>query len=378
MSREPPRATHLKHPPGSGVRPHVGAGSRWARCRASARAVLVAAITFGGTTGCGDRTATRDAKSEPTVASTEPKPAEATTDETRAERYAAIRAEYDADPGKFAAQSGTPELARMTAELRAITNEANDVHLKANAALLLGALHQERGQWADAAAAYRRATVLVPDDAGPWMALARAEAKESGRLTEAITAQERALELDPDNLENFLALGELLVRADRKDDATAIYAKYEVRRKGLIDGLTLTKDGNYIVSIDERIACAEALAAASDLGTAVALMYALEKDPEPRVRVAVVNVMGLQRLVGYKDFLAKTLAKEKDEGVKAAIVAAIAEIERDPVELPRGPAPVGADGGAPAPSEPAKTTPGTEATPASTDSAPGGTKPPAR
>ena len=300
------------------------------------------------------------------------------TDETRAERYTALRAGYDADPEAFGGKPGTPAFTEVTAELRAITNEASDVHLRANAALLLGALHQERGQWAEAAGAYRRATVLVPDDAGPWMALARAEARQSDRLAEAITAQEKALELDPDNLENFLALGELLVRADRKDDATTIYAKYEVRRKGLIDGLTLTKDGNYLVSIDERIACAEALAAASDLGTAVALMYALEKDPEPRVRAAVVDVMGLQRLVGYKEFLAKTLAKETDEGVRAAIVAAIAEIERDPVELPRGPAPVGAEGGTPAPSEPAKATPGSGATPASTDSAAGGTKPPAR
>jgi hypothetical protein len=221
----------------------------------------------------------------------------------------------------------------------------------------------------EAAGAYRRATALVPDDAGPWMVLARAEAQIPDRLAEAIAAQEKALELDPDNLENFLALGELLVRADRKDDATTIYAKYEVRRKGLIDGLTLTKDGNYLRGIDERIACAEALAAATDVGTAYALMYALDKDPEPDVRAAVANVMGLQRLAGYKEFLGKAKAKETDDGVKAAIAAAIAEIERDPVELPKGPSPAESAGQPPA---------GAAATPASTESAPGGTKPPGR
>ncbi len=320
---------------------------------------MVAAITFG----CGEPTPAPATKTEPTVAA----PAEpAATDETRTARLTAIRTAYAADPERYGGKAGSAELTAVMAELRAITNEAQDVHLRVNAALLIGAMHQERGQWAEAADAYRRATTLLPDDAGPWMALARAEAQRGDRTAEAIAAQETALELDPDNLENFLALGELLVKADRKDDATKIYAKYEVRRKGLIDGLTLTKDGNYLVSIDERIACAEALAAAADMGTAVALMYALDKDPEPRVRTAVASVMGLQRLAGYKEFLVKALAKETDADVKQEIVAAIAEIERDPVELPRGPAPETATGG----------THAAAATPASTDGAPGGTQPP--
>jgi tetratricopeptide (TPR) repeat protein len=333
-------------------------------------AVLVAAITFG----CGERAVEPATKAEP-AATTPSVPADAATDdETRTARLTAIRGGYDADPEGYGGKPGSAELVAVLAELRAITNEAQDVHLRANAALLLGAMHQERGQWAEAADAYRRASALVPDDAGPWMALARAEAKRGDRADLAIAAGEKALALDPDNLENFLVLGELFVKADRKDDATAIYAKYEVRRKGLIDGLTLTKDGNYLVSIDERIACAEALAAAADMGTAVALMYALDKDPEPRVRAAVASIMGVQRLAGYKEFLVKALAKEQDADVKQEIVAAIAEIERDPVELPRGPAPAADPSGA---DEGAAGTHAAAATPASTDGAPGGT-PPAR
>jgi len=272
-------------------------------------------------------------------------------DDALAERYTVLRAGFDADPEHFGGAKGSPELTATTAELRAITNEARDVHLRANAALLLGAVHQERGQWTEAAAAYRRAAELVPDDAGPWMALARAEAKAPDRTEPAIEAQRRALELDPDNLENYLALGELLLRKGDKENAATTYAAYEVRRKGLIDGLTLTKDGVYHVSIDERIACAEALAAATDIGTAVALAYALDKDPEPRVRAAVVRTMGIQRLVGYKEWLGKALAKEKDAEVRAAIADALAEIQRDPVELPKGPAPTG-DGATPAAIDP--------------------------
>lgn len=338
-------------------------GARRSSSRArSVAAVLVALITIG----CGDR-ASAPAPTSATTPSAAPAPVDtAATDETRTARLTAIRTAYAADPEGYGGKAGSAELTAVIAELRAITNEAQDVHLRANAALLIGAMHQERGQWIEAADAYRRASALIPADAGPWMALARAEAQRGDRADEAIAAQQKALELDPDNLENFLALGELLVKAERKDEATTIYAQYEVRRRGLIDGLTLTKDGNYLVSIDERIACAEALAAAADMGTAVALMYALEKDPEPRVRSAVVNVMGLQRLAGYKEFLVKTLAKEQDADVKQDIVAAIAEIERDPVELPRGPAPETASGG----------THAAAATPASTDGAPGGTPPP--
>ncbi|HET6583752.1 MAG TPA: HEAT repeat domain-containing protein [Nannocystaceae bacterium] len=325
-------------------------------------------------------------------------PRDPTTDEQRTARYEEIRARWALDPqlsSRPSGQGGAPgsaELATVLADLRAITNEADDVHLRANAALLLGAVLQERDRWSEAAGAYRRATELVPDDAGPWMALARAEAKQPERTSEAIAAQRRALELDPDNLENFLALGELFVRAGDEQEATTVYAAYEVRRKGLIDGLTLTKDGAYIVSIDERIACAEALAAATDIGTAYALMYALEKDPEPRVRAAVVQTMGIQRLAGYAPFLAKTLARETDETVRTAIAAAVAEIERDPVEaaqLPVAPAvsprPSGSEippapGADPGPT-PANAAPeargAAEGAPSTAPSA-GGTKPPAR
>lgn len=243
---------------------------------------------------------------------------------------------------RFAEQPGfaSTDAARGAAmvELRRVANEAEEPHLRANAALLLGAMHDERDEHELAANYYRHAAKLIPDDAGPLMALALALGRQD-KFAEAAQVQGQATELDPDNLENWLALGELRLKAGDKDGATQAYVDYERRRKGLIDGLTLTKNGNYVVSIEQRVGCAEALASATDQGTAVALAYALRTDPEPSVRATVARVMGVQRLTWYREPLKQALAGDQASDVREAATWAMAEIDRDPVEVTKGDAP---------------------------------------
>jgi tetratricopeptide (TPR) repeat protein len=272
--------------------------------------------------------------------------AKAVDDDALAQRYLELKTAFEDDPKGF---GGSPQgLAEITRELRAMSNAAKAVPLQANAAALLAAIHYEHGGWAEAVGAYRRATQLVPDDPDLRMALVRALAK-NGELSAAAEAQLRAIELAPDDLEQYLVLGELRIRAGDKDGGAKAYADYEVRRLGLIDGLTLKRGDAYRVTIDERIACAEHLAVAADVGTAFALLYALENEPEPRVRTAIVEAMGAHRFVGYEPRLTSRLGKETDPDVRAAIAWALAEIKRDPIDTRLDTPPVE---GAPPPTPP--------------------------
>jgi len=298
-------------------------------------------------------------------------------DDAFEKRLVELRAGFDAAPKTFGGVAGTPEFSAMSAELRTMSNQAHDVHLRANAALLLGLLHQEREQWAEAAGAYRRAAALVPDDAGPHMALARALAGTDDYVA-AAKAQADAVTRDPDNLEQYLALGELHLRAGDKDASAKAYADYEVRRRELIDGLTLRRDGAYLVGADERIACAESLASASDVGTAFALLYALQQEPDAPVRAAIVRAMGVQRLLGYEPRLTAQLVKETDSEVKEAIAWALAEIARAPVDTKLdGPPPEGTLGQSPAGAPTGAPTSAPAATPARGGGSDPGAPPPA-
>jgi tetratricopeptide (TPR) repeat protein len=250
-------------------------------------------------------------------------------DDAAAERYLAIKAQLEADP-ELAKGSQFPAL---RAELEGIANGAQAKPMRANAALLLGAMLETRGEHPKAAGYYQHAATLIPDDAGPQMALAVAHAA-AGDHAAAAKAQEQAATLDPDNLENWLALGELRMRAGDKEGATQAYVAYELRRKGLIDGLTLHDDqGTPVVSAEERIACAESLAAAADQGTGFALVYALRRDPDPKVRATVARVMGIQRLDMFLPVLQTQATQETDADAKAAAEEAIGEIARDPVKI---------------------------------------------
>ena len=74
------------------------------------------------------------------------------------------------------------------------------------------------------------------------------------------------------------------------------------------------------------------MAAAADNGTALALLYALQSDPEPQVRAAIVRTMGTQRLRGYEPALVEHLRTERDADVEEEAKRALAEIRRDPVD----------------------------------------------
>lgn len=229
----------------------------------------------------------------------------------------------------------------VEAELRAVANEAKDAHLRANASLLLGSILEAKGDRKSAIAFYRQARVLVPEEAEVHAVLALALAAEKD-FDEAIEVQNQVVNLVPDDLQAWLILGELNVKGGKEDGAKAAYAGYELRRKGLLDGLTLTKGESYVLSPTDRAECAFALGPALDNGTALALLYALDSDPDAGVRATVASVMGEQRLTGYKPGLEAAIEKEKDADAKAAMVWALAEIERDPVETAPGAAPADA------------------------------------
>ncbi|MEM7159262.1 MAG: HEAT repeat domain-containing protein [Myxococcota bacterium] len=291
---------------------------------------MVGALTLGGCDNAPSRepvpnpAANSASKGESAGADGEKK-----SDDEAAIRYLKIKDELDRDPD-LAKSARFP---KIRAELEEIANGSEAKPLRANAALLLGSLFDARGDSLKASGFYQHAAKLVPDDAGPHMALALASARV-GDLPGAVKAQEKAAELDPDNLENWLALGELRLRAGDQEGSVQAYVDYERRRKGLIDGLTLHDDnGNYVVDVDERIGCANALAAAADQGTAVALIYALRSDPDAKVRAAIARVMGIQRLSSYLPVLKTQQETERDPETKEAVEWAITEIAREPVEV---------------------------------------------
>lgn len=265
------------------------------------------------------------------------------TEESRAELYlqakerlAALLPEDKDGPKRLVAELGPG--------LREIADNAADAPLRANASLLLGTLHERAGDRRTAISFYRQTLALLPNEIEPRRVLALALAGD-GQYAAAIPEQEAVVKDDPDDLEAWLLLGELNVKADKPDDATKAYAAYEMRRRGLIDGLTLqNKDGTYVMPVDQRAACARALIPARDNGTALALLYALKREPDPVVRQALAEAMGTQRLTGYKAPLTDMAAREAHPEAKAAMLWAVQEIERDPLESRPGPVPVDGTG----------------------------------
>ena len=159
-------------------------------------------------------------------------------------------------------------------------------------------MDQDAGDFAGAIRRFEQVATLLPEEPAGHavLALARAATKD---FEGALVAQKRLVELDPDDLQAWLIWGELQVKAGHPEEAAKVYAGYEVRRKGLLDGLTLKKGEAYELQPEDRAGCARALGAATDNGTALALLYALSSDPHPGVRAALVEVMAEQRLEGY-------------------------------------------------------------------------------
>ncbi|WP_198154711.1 HEAT repeat domain-containing protein [Plesiocystis pacifica] len=262
----------------------------------------------------------------------EAKPAPLTMEEAEA-LYLGVKSRLERE-GALTPESFT----KISGDLQRVANEAEDAHLRANASLLLGSLHDEKGDRRAALSFYRQAKELVPDDPSTHAVLAFTLA-DLERWDEAITEQLAVVELAPDDLTGWLLLGEMYIKAGKMDEAPNAYAAYELRRHGLLEGLTAKLEGAYVKDPEHRAACAEALAPAADNGTALALMYAFESDPEAIVRANLAAVMGEQRLVGYKEFLTKHVATEQDADVKEALEWAISEIERDPVDTTPGAVP---------------------------------------
>lgn len=304
-------------------------------------------MVLGPLVACGCEGEDKPGAKPPAVAAN-PTPAETAAsdpladDEARSRRYEAIAGALEADPK--AAVAGQ-RFERARSDLQAIVDRGQDRHLKINAAVLLGHILELRGDLPGAIAYWRHATKLVPadagpDDAGPFMALAVGLAADR-KFEEAAKIQTQAAALDPNNLENWLALGELRLKAGDREGAATAYVDYERVRKSLIDGLTArNKDGGaYFVGPPERIACARSLSAAVDSGTALALLYALQTEDDPTVRQAIVAVMGAQRLEAYKPRLTALLRTENDADTKTTIGWALAQIEGDPVVIEPGQVP---------------------------------------
>jgi len=299
-----------------------------------------------------------------------PSPAPAATprpsQEELAERYVVAKARVEAEEHLDAAK-GAGVARELGEALRDVVQYGQDTHLRVNAALLLSSVASERKDPTTALAWTREAKALMPDE--PLVRRAHAlTLAGDGRFAEAIPEQEFVLRDDPDDLSAWLMLGELNVKAGRSEDAVLAYAAYEARRKGLLDGLTLKQRGQYVTAPADRARCALALVPASDGGTALGLLYALESEPEVEVRKAIVEAMALQRLGAYLQPLNKRKANETDAELTKLLDDAIAEIERDPVDVGHGPVPEGTlpapEGSPPAVPAPIPADPGTEQAPA--------------
>lgn len=291
-------------------------------------------MVFGLSAGCESEASNAkpaDANAGSAAADPVPSAPKPMTEDEFAQRTELWRTRITEDPNL----PNTASFFEAKTDLARVSNEAKDIHLRANASLMLGLLYEGRKDIKGAIAQYEHAAKLVPDDAGPYMALALAQSANK-QFKDAAETQKTATKLDPDNLENWLVLGELLVKSGDQEAGIAAYVDYERRRKGLIDGLTLkNKGGDFLVSTEERVGCAEALASATDQGTAIALTYALKSDPEADVQATVASVMGIQRLSVYKPALEAALPTAGGE-VKEAIAWALTEIDRDPV-TPKAP-----------------------------------------
>lgn len=232
-------------------------------------------------------------------------------------------------------QISDESFAQLDRDLRLVAERAEPAALRANASLLLGSVAEQRGDRRTAISFYRQATTLLPDEAEVHAVLAVALAGDA-QWSDAIASQWRVVELVPDDLQAWLLLGEMQIKGGEAEAATLTYAAYELRRKGLLDGLTLKKDGQYVVGEDERIGCANALAPAADNGTALGLMYALDSESSPKVRAAIAGVMGEQRLLGYKKMLETKLPDEPDAEAREVMKWAIDEITRDGIDTAPG------------------------------------------
>ena len=293
-----------------------------------------------------DKPATEEAGPAAVVATPEK-----VSDEVYAERYNAAKqriADLDRQ-NPMVVKGAVNELGPV---LRGIAEGAADAHLRANASLLAGSLYELADDPRSAIAFYRQAHGFLPDEIEPVRILALSLGGDA-QYAEAAALQEKVVADDMDDLAAWLLLGELQVKAGNTEEAKKAYIRYEIRRKGLLDGLTLQNDGVFVTPVEDRVVVAGALTPASDNGTAIALLYALKYEPEAKVRAAILETMGIQRLAGYQKAIEERLAIESDPVVKEVGQWALDEIKRDPLDTrPGAPPELVADGDAPAEGDP--------------------------
>jgi len=314
------------------------------------RAIACVAWLFA----CGDPNAQSPVKPESIAI---PEAPAKVSDDAYAERYNLAKQRIaDLDYNNPMAIKGAVN--QLTPDLREISENAEDKHLRANASLLVGSLYELADDSRSAIAFYRQAHGLLPEEIEAVRVLALVLGAD-GQYAEAAQLQEKVVADDMDDLASWLLLGELHLKAGNSEEAKKAYIRYEIRRKGLIDGLTLQKDGVFVTSVDDRLGCAQALLPASDNGTAIALLYALKYEPNAKVRSGIINTMGVQRLAGYKKAIEERLAIEDDPVVQEEARWALDEIARDPLDTRPGAPPelldpenaTPAEGDAPAPDD---------------------------
>lgn len=312
-----------------------GPAASWSRAlKRASRGCITLLATVLMLAGCGGA-APKPAPETAAKPAAKPRPSA----QELADRYVAAKARVEAGE-HVDATKGAAVARELTESLRDVVAHAEDTHLRVNAALLLSSVASERKDHPTALAWTREAKALLPDE--PLVRRAHAlTLAGDGRFAEAIPEQEFVVKDDPDDLSSWLLLGELNVKAGRNDDAVLAYGAYEARRKGLLDGLTLKREGQYVTPTEDRARCALALVPAADGGTALGLLYALESEPELAVRMAIVEAMALQRLGAYLQPLKKRKAVETDAEMTKLLDDAIAEIERDPIDAAHGPVPEG-------------------------------------
>lgn len=242
--------------------------------------------------------------------------------------YREVKAKLDKAPSPLPESS----LVELSGRLRGVVEGAKDAHLRANACILAASMYDARKDYPTALSYYRQAIALVPQEPSGYALSALTLAKMK-RFDQAILMQRELVRRDPDDLQGWLILGELNTRANHPDRAAKAYAAYETRRTGLLEGLTRKKaKGVYALSPEHRSQCVHALAAAPDAGTSLALIYALQHDPQAQVRAAIVEVMAEQRFAGYLRPLQEWKSKESDPKIALRIDAAIKAIQADPVK----------------------------------------------
>lgn len=190
---------------------------------------------------------------------------------------------------------------------------------RANALFALSSVRQERGDAKGAVRYAVRAVALRPEDPEAHQVLAELAHDAGDRIVER-TALEKLVQLDPDALDRRLQLGGLLATMKLGDEAKRAFLGYEDTRVRLLQ--VLGRDP----SVEARRSAAERLAAASDAGTARALVLAMT-DRDAGVRAAAVNsvaAVGLDIDPEVRPALTKLRGIEKDPQVLAALAEALA------------------------------------------------------